>query len=156
MSEQTSPAFKAISDAVLAIAAELSVEPILQKLVHAARELADARYAAIGVPDGEGAFAQFITSGMSEKLIAAMGPLPRTHGLLGLMLEADEPYRTVDIHAHPRFQGWWPRAHPDMHSFLGVPIVARSGVIGAFDLTEKEGGPEFDAADEKLIVLLAA
>ena len=79
MNEQSSPAFKTMSDAVLAIAAELSVEPILQKLVHAARELADARYAAIGVPDGEGAFAQFITSGMSEKLIAAMGPLPRTH-----------------------------------------------------------------------------
>ena len=104
MNEQSSPAFKAMSDAVLAIAAELSVEPILQKLVHAARELADARYAAIGVPDGEGAFAQFITSGMSEKLIAAMGPLPRTHGLLGAMLESPESYRTPDIREDPRFQ----------------------------------------------------
>ena len=26
-----------------------------------------------------------------------------------------------------------------MRSFLGVPIVAREGVIGAFYLTEKEG-----------------
>ena len=33
----------------------------------AARELADARYAAIGVPDGEGGFANFIASGMTAK-----------------------------------------------------------------------------------------
>jgi signal transduction histidine kinase len=93
---------------------------------------------------------------MSDELIAAMGPLPRTHGLLGAMLESPEPYRTDDIHAHERFRGWWPSAHPDMRSFLGVPIVARGGVIGALYLTEKSGAAQFSAADERLIVLLAA
>jgi signal transduction histidine kinase len=156
VSEQHSRAFEALSDALLSVAAERSVASILQQLVHAARELADARYAALGVPDGEGAFAEFITSGMSEKLIASMGPLPRTHGLLGAMLEAERPYRTPDIHDDPRFTGWWPRGHPDMRSFLGVPIVARSGVIGAFYLTEKVGEDRFDEDDEKLIVMLAA
>jgi signal transduction histidine kinase len=156
LNEERSRGLEALSEALLSVTAERSVESILQKLVHAARELAGARYAALGVPDGEGGFAQFITSGMSEKLIAAMGPLPRTHGLLGLMLEAERPYRTQDIHTHPRFLGWWPRAHPDMRSFLGVPIVGRGGVIGGFYLTEKEDRPEFDDADERLIVMLAA
>jgi len=156
MSEQRGRAFDALSDVLLAVASERSVASILQQLVHAARELAGARYAALGVPDGEGAFAEFITSGMSDKLIASIGPLPRTHGLLGAMLEADRPYRTRDIHDDPRFKGWWPRAHPDMRSFLGVPIVSRSGVIGAFYLTEKLAAPEFDEDDEKLIVMLAA
>jgi signal transduction histidine kinase len=151
-----STAFRTLSDVVLALAAEREVEPVLQRLVHAARELGGARYAALGVPDGEGAFARFITSGMSDKLIASMGPLPRTHGLLGAMLESPDPYRTDDIHTHPRFRGWWPRAHPDMRSFLGVPIVARGGIIGALYLTDKEGAPAFSEADEKLIVLLAA
>jgi signal transduction histidine kinase len=145
-----------MSDAVLAVAAELSVEPILQKLVHAARELARAQYAALGIPDGEGAFAQFITSGMDDELIAEMGPLPRTHGLLGAMLESEEPYRTSDIRLDPRFRGWWPTAHPEMRSFLGVPIVARAGVIGAFYLTEKEEGADFDDADQQVIEMLAA
>ena len=95
-------AFRTLSDVVLAIAAEREVEPVLQRLVHAARELGGARYAALGVPDGEGAFARFITSGMSDELIAAMGPLPRTHGMLGAMLESAEPYRTPDIHTHSR------------------------------------------------------
>ena len=80
---------EALSDAVLAIAAEHAVEPVLQKLVDAARELAGARYAAIGVPDGDGGFAQFITAGMSDELIASLGTLSRTHGLLGAMLESD-------------------------------------------------------------------
>jgi signal transduction histidine kinase len=151
-----SPEFEALTHAVLAVAREQSVESILQKLVHAARELARARYAALGIPDGEGGFAQFITSGMSDKLVAAMGPLPRTHGLLGAMLEAERPYRTPDIHTDPRFRGWWPRAHPDMRSFLGVPIVSRGGVIGAFYLTEKIDAAEFDDGDERLIVMLAA
>ena len=156
MAAADSTAFRALSDVVLAIASEHEVEPVLQRLVHSARELAGARYAALGIPDGEGAFASFITSGMSDELIEAMGPLPRTHGMLGAMLDSAEPHLTDDITADPRFRGWWPRAHPQMRSFLGVPIVARGEVIGALYLTEKEDGSMFSAADQRLIELLAA
>jgi signal transduction histidine kinase len=156
MSERSSGAVRAMSDAVLAIAGQRSVETVLQRIVHAARELVNARYAALGVPDGRGAFARFITSGMSEETVAAMGPLPRTHGLLGAMLESEEPYRTPDIKQDSRFRGWWPSAHPSMASFLGVPIVARGNVVGAFYLTDKEGADEFSAGDQQLIQMLAA
>jgi signal transduction histidine kinase len=149
-------ALESMSETVLAIAAEREVEPVLRRLVRAARELAGARYAALGIPDGEGAFAQFITDGMSDELIAAMGPLPRTHGLLGAMLESPRSYRTVDIREDPRFRGWWPSAHPQMRSFLGVPIVARGSVIAAFYLTDKDGADEFSIDDERLIEMLAA
>jgi signal transduction histidine kinase len=154
--ERLSPTLKAVSDAVLAVAAEQSVDEVLQRLVDSSRELAGARYAALGLPDGEGGFRRFLTSGMSEKLIASLGPLPRQHGVLGAMLETRSPYRTGDIHDHPRFRGWWPAGHPDMRSFLGVPIVAPDGVIGAFYLTEKIDGPDFTDEDEELIELLAA
>jgi signal transduction histidine kinase len=150
------PALKAVSDAVLAIGAQLSVEDVLQRLVHSARTLVPARYAALGVPDGEGGFSAFLTSGMSDKLVASLGPLPRSHGMLGAMLETPEPFRTPDIHDDPRFNGWWPKGHPDMHSFLGVPIVSPEGVIGAFYLTERERAEDFTAEDEALIELLAA
>jgi signal transduction histidine kinase len=149
-------ALESMSETVLAIAAEREVEPMLRRLVRSARELAGARYAALGIPDGEGAFAQFITAGMSDELIAAMGPLPRTHGLLGAMLESPESYRAADIRQDPRFRGWWPRAHPQMRSFLGVPIVARGSVIAAFYLTDKEGAEDFSAEDQRLIEMLGA
>jgi signal transduction histidine kinase len=157
VADTLSPTLKAVSDAVLAVAANLAVDEVLQRLVHAARELAGARYAALGIPDGAGGFRRFLVSGMSDGLIASMGPLPRTHGMLAAMLHQTAPYRTDDIHDDPRFRGWWPRQHPDMRSFLGVPITAADGaIIGAFYLTEKEGAEAFDAEDQALIELLAA
>jgi signal transduction histidine kinase len=156
MPEPVSPALKAVSDAVLAVASRLSVDEVLQQLVDRARELAEARYAALGIPDGAGGFRRFLVAGMSDDLIASMGPLPRTHGMLGAMLKSEGAYLTDDIHADPRFRGWWPRTHPDMRSFLGVPIVAPEGVIGAFYLTEKETAATFDARDRELIELLAS
>ena len=119
------PAFTTMSDVVLAITGELRLDVVLDRLVHAARELVGARYAALGIPEADGdGFDQFLHAGMSDELIAELGPLPRTHGLLGAMLVDPSPYRTDDITRDPRFRGWWPAAHPVMRSFLGVPIVA--------------------------------
>src|SRR2546421_2827716 len=172
-------AFAAMSDVVLAIAGELRLDAVLDRLVHAARELVDARYAALGIPDEDGTeFDQFLHAGMSDDLVAELGPLPRTHGMLGAMLSDPRPFRTDDITQDPRFRGWWPDAHPLMRSFLCVPIVARGDIIGAFYLTEKQeansrgdggfadrrrrspssrGRPSsFDENDERLITVLAA
>src|ERR687891_245247 len=146
-----------MSDVVLAIAGELRLDAVLDRLVHAARELAGALYAALGIPDADGAeFDQFLHAGMSDDLVAELGPLPRTHGMLGAILADAEPFRTDDITQDPRFRGWWPDPHPQMRSFLGVPIVAKGDVIGAFYLTEKIGAPGFDESDERLITVLAA
>jgi signal transduction histidine kinase len=150
-------AFEVLSEAVLAVASQVSVAQTLEQLAHAARRLVDARYAAIGVPDGEGGFAQFVPSGISDRQWAAIGPLPRQHGLLAAMLATTESFRTQDIQQDPRFEGW-PAAHPSMHSFLGVPIVSNGCVIGAVYVTEKGGPPgaEFDEEDQRLIETLAA
>jgi GAF domain-containing protein len=72
------------------------------------------------------------------------------------MLETSDTFRTRDIHEHPRFRGWWPRGHPDMRSFLGVPIVAPEGVIGAFYLTDRSDGRDFGDEEQELIELSAA
>jgi len=152
------PAFRALSEAVLAISGgELAVDPVLQRLAQAAQRLVGARYTAIGVPDGDGGFAKFIAEGMTRAQWDALGEVPRTHGLLGATLESAEPYRTIDIQADPRFEGW-PDEHPNMRSFLGVPIISRGETIGAFYLTEKKGQRhgQFTEEDEQLIITLAA
>jgi signal transduction histidine kinase len=155
VAEPAGAALRAVGEVVAAMAAAPSLEATLHGLVQAARRLANCRYAAIGVPDGSGGFAQFITTGMSDELITAIGPLPRTHGLLGAMLERPLPHRTPDISRDPRFE-WWPAAHPRMTSFLGVPIVSGGEVVGAFYLTDKIGADEFADADQVLIELFAA
>ena len=149
-----------MSEALLGIAGDLRSEAVLERLVDAARSLAGARYAALGVPDEQGdGFSRWISAGLSDAEIDAIGPLPRTHGLLAAMLGSPEPYRTPDITEDPRY-AWWPAAHPHMRSFLGVPVVSGGDIVGAFYLADKEpagpGGPSFTDADEAAIVLLAS
>ena len=123
-----------------AVAPGRSLKDVLTKLAETAKEISGASYAAIGIPEPEGdAFSAFIHVGMSDELVAEMGPLPRTHGMLDAMLHDPEPLRLPDIKQDRRFRGWWPRAHPSMSSFLGVPIVSEGEVIGAFYLTDKIG-----------------
>lgn len=150
-----SSAFKAMSDAVLAVASERLFDPILDRLVEVAAELVNARYAAIGVPDEEGSFAHFRTVGVTDEEWDAIGPLPRQHGLLGEMLRDPKPFRFPDIRTDPRFEGW-PDEHPDMTSFLGVPIVSKDRIVGAFYLTDKIGAAEFGDTDQMLVEMLAA
>ncbi len=149
------PGFRVMNEAVLAISGELSVESVLQRMVDASRDVARARYAALGTPDGEGGFARFLVSGLTDEERDAIGRLPRTHGLLGAMLDEGRPLRLPDIRHDPRFR-WWPSAHPIMTSFLGVPIVHRGEAIGAFYLTDRIGQPEFDDADQCMVEMLAA
>ncbi len=148
-------ALEALSDAVLAVASEQDVASILLKLVHAARELVDARYAAIGIPDDGGGFDEFITSGMTDAEIAAIGPLPRSHGMLDAVMQSTASARLSDLQSDSRFGGW-PANHPDMRSLLGVPIVSKGTVIGAFYLTGKKKTKEFSDADQSLIERFAA
>ena len=150
-----SAALAAVSDALLGIAGDLRSDAVLERLVDAARGLAGARYAALGVPDEAGdGFSRWISAGLTDEEIDAIGPLPRTHGLLGAALLDPEPFRSEDVRTDERFLGWWPAAHPDLDAFLAVPIVFRGDVVAAFYLANKDGG--FTRDDERLVRDLAA
>src|SRR6266700_4487254 len=69
--------------ALLVIDEEVDLDRVLERILRAARTAAGARYAALGVPDGAGGFARFLTAGLSEARAARIGELPRVHGVLG-------------------------------------------------------------------------
>lgn len=132
---------------------------VLKTIVASARELLDAEYAALGVPDDHGGFAQFVVDGVSDEQWKAIGPLPRQHGILAAMLHEAKPERLADVRKDPRFEGW-PDAHPDMSDFLGLPIRDGDDIIGALFLANKRcpkpaGGCGFTAEDEELLAILA-
>lgn len=66
---------------------------------------------------------------------------------------ADGPIRLADPRADPRSVGF-PAHHPEMRSFLVVPVRLGNRRFGNLYLTEKEGGGYFDAEDERLVVTL--
>jgi signal transduction histidine kinase len=149
-------ALRRLLDVALALGAERRTEAVLRVILDAARDLADAEYAALGVPDGDGGFALFLTAGVDAATWEAIGALPRTHGLLGALLDDPAVIRLADIRDDPRFGGGWPPAHPDMRAFLGVPIVAGGEVLAELFLADKHGGDGFTEADQQLIETLAA
>ncbi|HKE66218.1 MAG TPA: GAF domain-containing sensor histidine kinase [Micromonosporaceae bacterium] len=144
-----------LSAAVLQVAAHRSVRDVLQTIVGTARTLLDSAYAALGVPDEQGGFAEFVVDGVSAEQWAAIGPLPRQHGMLGVMLSDPAPQRLPDLRADPRF-GWWPPAHPMLKAFLGVPIVDGDEILGAIYLANPNGRSEFTEDDQRLLGVLAA
>ncbi|MBJ7905874.1 MULTISPECIES: GAF domain-containing sensor histidine kinase [unclassified Streptomyces] len=149
----------AVSSALLAMSRHLEVRDVLKTIVASARELLNAQYAALGVPDDHGGFAQFVVDGVSEEQWKAIGPLPRQHGVLAAMLREARPERLADVRRDPRFEGW-PDAHPELADFLGLPIRDGDEVIGALFLANKncrkpEGGCGFTAEDEELLGILA-
>lgn len=144
----------AVSTALLAMSRRLEVRDVLRTIVASARELLDAEYAALGVPDDHGGFAQFVVDGVSEEQWRAIGPLPRQHGILAAMLHQDGPERLSDVREDPRFEGW-PAAHPDMSDFLGLPIRDGEETLGALFLANKRGPRGFTDEDEDLLSLLA-
>jgi signal transduction histidine kinase len=143
-----------LSAAVLAVTRHLSVQEVLQTIVASARSLVDCEYAALGVPDDAGAFAEFVVDGVSDEQRAAIGPLPRQHGLLAVMLHEAKPQRLDDVRRDPRF-GWWPAAHPVLKDFLGVPVVDGDEILGAIYLANSRAG-RFTEDDERLVGVLAA
>ncbi|MDP9240073.1 MAG: GAF domain-containing sensor histidine kinase [Actinomycetota bacterium] len=142
-------------DVALAVAGERRTEPVLRTVLDAARDLAGARYAAVGVPDGGGGMALFLTAGIDEQTWDDIGYLPTRHGLLGVLLEEPTALRLADIRQEPRFTGW-PAGHPDMSSFLGVPILAGGEILAELYLADKVGAPAFTDADQRLVETLAA
>ncbi|MFJ1566453.1 sensor histidine kinase [Streptomyces erythrochromogenes] len=142
-------------EAVVSVGRELDLAQVLRRIVEAAALLVDAEYGALGVigPDGR-TLSQFLTVGLTEKEIAAIGPLPAGHGLLGEVIRHPEPLRLTDLGAHSSSYGF-PAHHPPMRTFLGVPIRVRDEVFGNLYLTDKRGGIDFDTEDETVISTLS-
>jgi signal transduction histidine kinase len=138
-----------------AVAAGLDLPTVLRRIVESARDLVDARFAALGVTGPDGGLAEFVHLGVDPGTAETIGEPPRGHGVLGLPLVQDRPVRLADVTAHPAGLGF-PPGHPPMQTFLGVPIRGRDHVSGTLYLTDKRDGTPFTAEDEDLVVALAA
>ncbi|WP_331734922.1 SpoIIE family protein phosphatase (plasmid) [Streptomyces althioticus] len=143
-------------DAVLLISRELDLNLVLHKIIDTARQLVDARYAALGVLGPDGEFKDLITSGFGADLTARLGgTLPHGTGLLGALVRDPRPLRVQDLAHHPQAAGF-PEGHPPMSTLLGVPIRVRSTVYGNLYLADKTSGGAFTDDDEAVVTALAS
>src|SRR5436190_19747704 len=150
------PRLRALLDAGISLTSELSLDAVLQTLVVTAATLTGARYAALGVIDASGhELERFVTHGLDEETYEAIGALPRGRGILGVLIRDATPLRLHDLTEDARSVGFPPN-HPEMRTFLGVPILLRGVAFGNVYLSEKADGSDFTDEDEELLMLLAA
>jgi two-component system, NarL family, sensor histidine kinase DevS len=141
-------------EAGLALASELSLPIVLQRIVDVAAEVTDARYGALGVIGNGDRIVEFVTTGLSAGQRQAIGDLPTGRGVLGLLIREPHPVRIRNIGDHPQSVGF-PANHPPMRSFLGAPIQAMGRVFGNIYLADKRSADEFSEEDEAATVILA-
>ena len=139
-----------------ALVSDLDMPAILQRVLGAAREVTGARYAALGVlSEDRERLEEFLVDGIDDRVRAEIGESPRGRGVLGVLISDPRPLRLDDVTKHPRSYGF-PEGHPQMRSFLGVPLMIRGRAWGNLYLAEKVGGGgTFTAADEEAALILA-
>ncbi len=143
-------------DGVMTIGSDLDLHTVLHTIISAAAELVSARYGALGVLDPSGTrLSEFVTVGIDDASHAAIGHLPEGLGILGLLIVDPKPLRLPDLSEHPARFGF-PKNHPPMKSFLGVPIAVRGVVFGNLYFCDKTDGDGFTDIDEELAIGLAA
>ncbi|MGY0025294.1 sensor histidine kinase [Streptomyces sp. cg35] len=143
-------------EAMRSVGTGLELHSTLDRICETAAELADAKYAAIGVitEDGEG-LSDFVYYGVDEETARRIGRLPDGHkGLLGALIQDPVPVRLADLAADPRSCGF-PAHHPPMRTFLGVPIRVQGEIFGNLYLTEKHDGGDFNDYDLNMVRVLA-
>ena len=141
-------------EAVISIGEGLELDPLLLRIAETATRLVNARYGALGVIGVDGNMSRFIPVGLEPHEISCIDHWPKGEGILGLLIKEPEPLRLRDVRDHPESRGF-PKGHPPMHTFLGVPIRIRDQVFGNLYMTDKIDGVEFTGDDELLLRALA-
>lgn len=127
----------------------------LKRLIQNAVHITDCTYGALGSIAADGSLEDFTYVGMSDESADEIQTFPQGKGLLGHLLLVPQPLRVPVIRDHPASVGF-PKGHPAMSGFLGVPIRIRDEVYGSIYLTQKRNGEDFTEEDEKLVVVLAS
>jgi signal transduction histidine kinase len=139
--------------AASAVTRQTDLTAVLRTTVDTGLDLTGAAYGALGVLGEHGTLIQFVHAGLDQETVAAIGAPPQGRGLLGTITNIAKTVRTDRISEHPDSVGF-PRHHPPMETFLGVPVMVGAETFGNLYLTEKPGG--FTGDDEALIEALAA
>ena len=152
--EQLEDRLEALHQASLGLVRNVSLDSLLKNIATLACQQVGAQYAAVGVLDSSGKLEKFIPVGMTADEVGKMEHPPVGRGLIGHLMRYSETIRIPDIDLDPRRTGF-PKHHPEMHSFLGVPIRQGNTSLGQIYLTNKMNGAEFSSEDQRMIETLA-
>jgi signal transduction histidine kinase len=155
--------------AVVTIGSGLDLDRVLHTIIDTAASLVGARYGALGVLGPDGRLTRFVTVGLSEDRLSAIGNVPTDERLLKELIHpadsansAPSANPATSLNAATRANaGPEAEANRDPQQLLVVPIRVRQRVYGHLYLSEKRAGAAFndrllfDDDDEAVLTALA-
>lgn len=153
--EEVNALLEAVCQATLKISQVEDLPTTLQQIADTARGLISATYAVLATFEGENRPPNFIFSGVDQFTADAIGHPPEGIGLLGAISQKQKSFRLAQLVNHPDFSGF-PPGHPEMNSFLGVPIEMDGSVYGRIYLANKISNQNFSSTDEQILQIFAA
>jgi len=142
----------ALVQAAASVVRQADLRSVLLETIGTAMKLTGAKYGALGVIGDHGTLVEFHHLGLKPNEAANIGPLPTGGGVLGTLIHRAETVRIPEISEHTDSLGF-PEHHPEMHTFLGVPVRMGEQVFGNLYLTEK--AEEFTLEDQTIVEALA-
>ncbi len=144
-----------LHEGIVRLGRDDSIAEVLEQSIALGVKITGARYGAVSIWDEGGATVHFVTAGLDPGVSERIGAPPHGAGLLGYVRDAATPIRLADPRAHPAASPL-PPGHPELGSFLGVPIPTLGGWKGAYYLSDKRDQRGFTADDEHVGSMLAA
>ena len=133
------------------VAAQMDLDPLLQRIVDAATQLLNAEMGRLLVlSQDDERFQVFKVSGWPD----APGGFPSATGLLSLPCRQGVALRLDDVRSHPRAIGF-PAYHPQIGPFLSLPLNRNRCILGALFVGNAPGGPTFSADGQELLLAFA-
>ena len=144
-----------LSAAVLRISISLDLDTVLQEVVDSGRALTGARYGVIVTVDEAERVQEFVTSGFTSEEHDQMERWPAGPRLFEHFRNLASPLRLADLPTYVRALGF----STDLmrsKTLQGTPLRHGDVYVGNFFLAGKEGGQEFTAVDEEVLMLFAS
>jgi serine phosphatase RsbU (regulator of sigma subunit)/anti-sigma regulatory factor (Ser/Thr protein kinase) len=127
--------------AIVEIGSDLDLDATVHRIVHAAMELAGARYGALGIRGDDGTLVSFVHSGIDAHTARRFGDLWIGDGL-----------RVDDLDVQP--DGAYSNELP-MRALLGIPLIVRGADFGTLYVADDRPGRVFSDAQEAAVRALA-
>ncbi len=136
------------------LASTLDLDPLLNRIIYAARDITEAQAASILLYDSTAAQLYFsVATNMDPNMRGIIVPMD---SIAGWILKNKQPVRIADVAKDTRhFNKVAKKLSFDTHSLIGVPLITNEKVIGVLEVINKENG-EFNETDEDLLTVIGA
>lgn len=143
----------AILRAGRAVASTLSLDDVLELILHSAKELLDSTEGSVMLLDDEKEMLHIAASiGLSDDVRAH--PIPLGEGVAGWVAEFREPVILSGDISDPRFRRFIPKDRT-VRSAMSAPLYARAEAVGVLNVSVSSGRREYSEHDLRALTVFA-